>query len=263
MFSSSTAQIIDLGGVWMTPISTKVLQRLHHQRRHPFSVLLNGCQDTDNNASDFTAGAPAPRNTASTFNVCSTVEDAPTVTSTVPADGASEVARNSDITVNFSEPVNVTDPWFSLSCCQQRRTHCSGLRRSFQLHVESRYRFCLWRNLHARHLRQPRSPTRTPSTRPITWHADFSDYIYRHWQTPACCRIPPSLPSRAAAQRSPLPDPQPPRVWWSAITKALPQRCAASSFRTPLVMATQPHQTASSSSKAAMPIRSAWATWCA
>ena len=76
----------------------------------------NGCQDTDNNASDFIAGAPAPRNTASSFNVCLTVEAPPTVTSTAPMDGASEVARNSDITVNFSEPVNVVDPWFSLSC---------------------------------------------------------------------------------------------------------------------------------------------------
>jgi hypothetical protein len=30
----------------------------------------NGCTDTDNNAADFTAGAPAPRNTASPGNVC-------------------------------------------------------------------------------------------------------------------------------------------------------------------------------------------------
>jgi len=30
-----------------------------------------GCTDTDNNAADFTAGAPAPRNTSTAFNVCS------------------------------------------------------------------------------------------------------------------------------------------------------------------------------------------------
>jgi len=30
-----------------------------------------GCIDTDNNAADFSAGAPSPRNTASPFNVCS------------------------------------------------------------------------------------------------------------------------------------------------------------------------------------------------
>lgn len=35
------------------------------------SRKLNGCQDTQDNLSDFTAGAAAPRNTASAFNVCS------------------------------------------------------------------------------------------------------------------------------------------------------------------------------------------------
>jgi hypothetical protein len=30
----------------------------------------NGCTDTDNNAADFAAGAPAPRNSASPFNLC-------------------------------------------------------------------------------------------------------------------------------------------------------------------------------------------------
>src|SRR5207248_7016560 len=31
----------------------------------------NGCTETDNNASDFTAGAPTPRNTSSPTNTCS------------------------------------------------------------------------------------------------------------------------------------------------------------------------------------------------
>jgi uncharacterized protein len=39
-----------------------------------------GCQDTDDNAADFTAGAPAPRNTASPLNPCTPVTDAPIVT---------------------------------------------------------------------------------------------------------------------------------------------------------------------------------------
>ena len=109
------AQIVDLvgfgtanfyeGAVAPAPSATTSIQR-----------AWNGCQDTDNNATDFTAGAPAPRNTASTFNVCSTIEDAPSVANTVPANDATEVSRNSNVTVNFSEPVNVTDPWFSLSC---------------------------------------------------------------------------------------------------------------------------------------------------
>ena len=40
----------------------------------------------------------------------------PEVASTVPANGAIDVALNSNVTVTFSEPVNVTDPWFTLSC---------------------------------------------------------------------------------------------------------------------------------------------------
>jgi endonuclease I len=41
---------------------------------------------------------------------------APTVTSTVPATGATNVSVGSNVTVNFSEPVSVTGNWYSLSC---------------------------------------------------------------------------------------------------------------------------------------------------
>src|ERR671939_47574 len=66
-----------------------------------------GTVDTDNNSADFTVGAPNPRNSG---------DQAPTVTSTNPADGAGNVALNSDVTITFSEPVNVTGSWFSISC---------------------------------------------------------------------------------------------------------------------------------------------------
>lgn len=81
------------------------------------AVIRNsgGCVDSDNNAADFTAGAPAPRNTASALNVCS-ADTAPVVTGTVPANTAVDVALNADITVTFSEPVNLAADWFSLSC---------------------------------------------------------------------------------------------------------------------------------------------------
>ncbi len=76
-----------------------------------------GCTDTDNNAVDFTTATPAPRNTASPLNVCAIVADtAPTVTSSVPLDGVTNFPVGSDLSVSFSEPVNVTDPWFSLTC---------------------------------------------------------------------------------------------------------------------------------------------------
>jgi hypothetical protein len=43
-------------------------------------------------------------------------DDAPTVTTTTPAGGASDVAVDSNITINFSEPVTVVGAWFTISC---------------------------------------------------------------------------------------------------------------------------------------------------
>lgn len=43
-------------------------------------------------------------------------DSAPTVSSTVPADGASGVAVSSNLTVTFSEAVNVSGNWFDLTC---------------------------------------------------------------------------------------------------------------------------------------------------
>jgi uncharacterized protein len=76
-----------------------------------------GCTDTDNNSSDFAAGAPMPRNSLSGFHFCDVVlDDAPSVSSTTPANGASDVAVDSNITITFSEPVTVVDPWYTISC---------------------------------------------------------------------------------------------------------------------------------------------------
>ena len=43
---------------------------------------------------------------------------APTVVSTVPADGAINVAVDANITITFSEPVTTTEPWFTISCSE-------------------------------------------------------------------------------------------------------------------------------------------------
>jgi DNA/RNA endonuclease YhcR with UshA esterase domain/methionine-rich copper-binding protein CopC len=40
----------------------------------------------------------------------------PTVTSTTPTDGATNVAINTNININFSENVTVTNPWFTINC---------------------------------------------------------------------------------------------------------------------------------------------------
>lgn len=73
----------------------------------------NGCDDTDDNATDFTAGTPTPRNTSSPTYNCS---GAPTVTETDPADGATNVPLAATIAITFSEAVTVTTNWFDLAC---------------------------------------------------------------------------------------------------------------------------------------------------
>src|SRR6185369_8572811 len=73
------------------------------------SVQRNGggATDTQSNAPDFTVAAPDPHAGA---------DQAPTVVSTFPANGATDVDVSANLTVTFSEPVNVTDPWFDLTC---------------------------------------------------------------------------------------------------------------------------------------------------
>jgi predicted extracellular nuclease len=43
-------------------------------------------------------------------------EVAPSVASTTPTNGASDVAQNANVAITFSEPVNVTGSWFDISC---------------------------------------------------------------------------------------------------------------------------------------------------
>ena len=76
---------------------------------------LAGCQDTDDNAADFTAEATAPRTSTTALHVCD-ADQPPSVSSTAPASGALGVPRNSNIAITFSEDVNVAGGWFAISC---------------------------------------------------------------------------------------------------------------------------------------------------
>ncbi len=78
--------------------------------------LANGCTETDNNALDFASGTPTPRNTASPLNPCAAEDAAPTVDSTFPTNGATDFPVNANLSVTFSEPVNVSSSWFTLVC---------------------------------------------------------------------------------------------------------------------------------------------------
>lgn len=80
------------------------------------SRLANGCTETDNNGSDFSVVTPTPRNTASPRNLCIAPDAAPTVAETFPANGATDFPVNGSLSVTFSEPVNVAEAGFQLSC---------------------------------------------------------------------------------------------------------------------------------------------------
>jgi endonuclease I len=79
------------------------------------SLQLSG---TGTTANQFTWNAPR----SASFGACNSgqtftaPDQAPSVTSISPAAGSVSVALNSNITVNFSEPVTVSGSWFTLSC---------------------------------------------------------------------------------------------------------------------------------------------------
>jgi len=74
-----------------------------------------GCTDTDNNADDFVAAAPGPRNTASPVAPC-LLDLPPSLISAVPAHGMAGIALAADVTVIFSEPVTVSPAAFTITC---------------------------------------------------------------------------------------------------------------------------------------------------
>jgi predicted extracellular nuclease len=53
-------------------------------------------------------------------------DEAPTVTATSPVSGAVNVVPSSNVSITFSEPVGVTDPWFSIAC-GSTGTHTAGV----------------------------------------------------------------------------------------------------------------------------------------
>ena len=61
-----------------------------------------------------------------TFGGLGSHSEAPSVSSTSPVNGAVEVAVGSNVTVTFSEPVNVTGDWFTIACASSG-AHTAGV----------------------------------------------------------------------------------------------------------------------------------------
>ncbi len=102
-----------------------------------------GCKDTDSNGGNFVAGTPAPRNTSSPTNTCPTGDFPPEIFGTSPAANEAHIALDSNITINFDEPVNVAGTWFQISCTSTG-THTatvSGGPTSFTLNPDTDFGF--------------------------------------------------------------------------------------------------------------------------
>ncbi|MEO8682417.1 MAG: Ig-like domain-containing protein, partial [Vicinamibacterales bacterium] len=69
-----------------------------------------GITDTDVNGSDFVTGDPLPRQTAPI------VELGPAVVGSDPGNNGVNAPRDATIQVIFTEPVDVVDPWFDITC---------------------------------------------------------------------------------------------------------------------------------------------------
>src|SRR5678809_444365 len=72
------------------------------------TVTVFAAQVTDQDSDD------PPDNMAANFVFSFSTEAAPTVNATTPTNGATQVANNTNVTVTFSEPVNVTGNWFQI-----------------------------------------------------------------------------------------------------------------------------------------------------
>jgi endonuclease G len=66
--------------------------------------------DTDQNSSDFVTGSPNPRQTEPI------VELGPWLAGTDPFSGGSNVPYDATVTIDFSEPVDLTGAWYNISC---------------------------------------------------------------------------------------------------------------------------------------------------
>ena len=75
---------------------------------------FNPATEWDGFPTDTFAGLGAHAFTGGTCNVVA--DDAPSVTSTSPANGATGVSGTSNISITFSEPVAVADGWYAISC---------------------------------------------------------------------------------------------------------------------------------------------------
>ena len=117
--------------------------------------------DTNVNNADFQLRPGTP----GTANNCPGADQPPSVASTTPANGGAGVPLDSNVSITFSEPVNVAGSWFTISCATSGSARCLGLRRPDDLHARSVVELRRERVVHRDRARRRTSPTRTRATR--------------------------------------------------------------------------------------------------
>src|SRR5439155_1164307 len=97
-----------------SPISLDPTADLPEGTACAVKVIANQISDVDS--------VDPPDNMAADYNFSFTTDSAPAVTTTSPADGATDVAANTNITVNFNEPVTVDTSSFTIDCDRNPQT---------------------------------------------------------------------------------------------------------------------------------------------
>jgi hypothetical protein len=119
-----------------TPLANLGTSNLNRSYERKPGGSLGHNIDTDNNSNDFQLLSPSnPQNSSSP---CIVGDTAPSVSSITPANSATNVALDANIMVTFSEPVNVSGTWFTISCTSGSRTATvSGGPTTFTLNPDS------------------------------------------------------------------------------------------------------------------------------
>ena len=136
---------------------------LRRSRKH------SGCTETDNNGTDFAAGAPSPRNTLTAGALRASADDAPSISSTTPANGATSVAVARERLAHLQR-ARQRDRLVVLDLLRdERRAHGGGRRAVRRPSRSTRQRT----SRSVRAARSPSSPrtsaTRTRTTRRTRW----------------------------------------------------------------------------------------------
>ena len=78
------------------------------------TLTIHAAQVTDQDTDDPPDAMAA--DTVVSFTTAAPPDDGPSVVATTPADGATDVAIDADVTVTFDEPVDVTGAWYAIGC---------------------------------------------------------------------------------------------------------------------------------------------------